>query len=255
MSKSELLVAEQVERADFSSANIYSAKPPAVPEAVKRHRKPPGGRVLQRSHEPPPKSVTVRKYQKIRPLVDQMDQAYGKYAQVVQNELLLAQAEECRNQMSAQVNAANAALSKMPNGPKANSFERQEYQAAEAIRDGLVQERDASSAAVDALRRQQFRPERKEELAKDFTAKRTDFLKAAAELAKSIEKAKEEYRELQGDSAVKDALAAIRRSRNTGAALGPSKNLQDVIDTIRKADRAYSPETNAPKKKRQKWKR
>jgi len=197
----------------------------------------------------------LEKYQKIRPLVDQMDQAYGKYAQVVQNELLLAQAEECRNQMSAQVNAANAALSKMPNGPKANSFEQQEYQAAQAIRDGLVQERDASSAAVDALRRQQFRPERKEELAKDFTAKRTDFLKAEAELAKSIEKAKEEYRELQGDSAVKDALAAIRRSTKKGAALGPSKNLQNVIDTIRKAERAYSPETNAPKKKRPEAKR
>jgi len=61
VSKSELLVAEQVERADFSSADICSAKPPAVPEAVKRHRKPPGGRVLQGLHEPPPKSVTVSK--------------------------------------------------------------------------------------------------------------------------------------------------------------------------------------------------
>src|SRR5208337_867729 len=60
VSKSELLVAEQVERADFSSAYICSAKPPAVPQAVKRHRKPPGGRVLQGFHEPPPKSVTVR---------------------------------------------------------------------------------------------------------------------------------------------------------------------------------------------------
>ena len=63
MSKSELLVAEQVERADFSSADICSAKPPAVPEAVKRHRKPPEGRVLQGFHEPPPKSVTVSKVQ------------------------------------------------------------------------------------------------------------------------------------------------------------------------------------------------
>ena len=61
MPKSELLVAEQVERTDFSSADICSAKPPAVPEAVKRHRKPPEGRVLQGFHEPPPKSVTVSK--------------------------------------------------------------------------------------------------------------------------------------------------------------------------------------------------
>ena len=69
VSKSELLVAEQVEHTDFSSADICSAKPPAVPEAVKRHRKPPEGRVLQGFHEPPPKSVTVRKESDaVRPL-------------------------------------------------------------------------------------------------------------------------------------------------------------------------------------------
>ena len=39
VSKSELLVAEQVECAYFSSVDICSEKPPAVPEAVKRHRK------------------------------------------------------------------------------------------------------------------------------------------------------------------------------------------------------------------------
>ena len=71
VSKSELLVAEQVERADFSSADICSAKPPAVPEAVKRHRKPPEGRVLQGFHEPPPKSVTVRKLRSVpEPRID-----------------------------------------------------------------------------------------------------------------------------------------------------------------------------------------
>ena len=64
MSKSELLVAEQVEGADFSSADICSAKSPAVPEAVKRHRKPPGGRVLQGFHEPPPKSVKISELRK-----------------------------------------------------------------------------------------------------------------------------------------------------------------------------------------------
>src|SRR5271166_4615818 len=65
VSKSEPLVAEQVERADFSSAGICSAKPPAVPEAVKRHRKPPEGRVLQGFHEPPPKSVTVSDFESL----------------------------------------------------------------------------------------------------------------------------------------------------------------------------------------------
>ena len=239
------------QRTDVASAGSATATADSPEEQLKSRGLRPSGPYFVVASE----GEALEKYRKIRPLVDQMAQAYGKYAQVVQNELLLAQAEEYHTQMSAQVNAANAALSKMPNGPRANSFENQEYQAAQAIRDGLVQERNSSSAAVEALRRQQFRPERKEQIAKDFMAKRSDFLKAEAELAKPIEKAKEEYRKLQGDSAVKDALAAIRRSRKTGAALGPSKNLQNVIDTIRKAERAYSPETNAPKKKRQEAKR
>ena len=71
MSKSELLVAEQVEcGADFSSADICSAKPPAVPEAAKRHRKPPGGGVLQGFHEPPPKSVTVSNFVVLQRWID-----------------------------------------------------------------------------------------------------------------------------------------------------------------------------------------
>ena len=71
VSKSELLVDVQVERTDFSSADICSAKPPAVPEAVKRHRKTPGGRVLQGFHEPPPKSVTVSSFPVVHPFPEQ----------------------------------------------------------------------------------------------------------------------------------------------------------------------------------------
>jgi hypothetical protein len=197
----------------------------------------------------------LEKYQKIRPLVDRLEQAYGEYARVVQNQLLLAEAEEYRNQMSAQVNAANAELSKMPNGPRANSLQKQEFLAAQAIRDNYVQERNSSSAAVEALRRQQFRPERNEQIAKDFMAKRADFLKAVPEWKKLMDKTREEYHKLQGDRAVKGALAAIRRSTKAAAALGPTKDLQSAIDTIRNAERAVSPETNAPKKKRQERKR
>jgi hypothetical protein len=64
------------------------------------------------------------------------------------------------------------------------------------------------------------------------------------------DKAMGEYRALQADPAIKDALAALRRSTKATALLGPSKAFQRSIDAIRDAERAYSPETAAPKKRK-----
>ena len=52
-----------------------------------------------------------------------------------------------------------------------------------------------------------------------------------------------------GDPSVKDAFSAFRRSKKETALLGPSKNLQNVHDTIKNARRNYVPEIAAPKKK------
>ena len=64
-----------------------------------------------------------------------------------------------------------------------------------------------------------------------------------------MDKALGEYRKLQGDPTVNDALAALSRSTKAASILGPSKNLQHAIDTIRNARRTYAPETAAPKRK------
>ena len=84
---------------------------------------------------------------------------------------------------------------------------------------------------------------------KDFNAKWSEFRKAADELTTLIEKAQGEYGKLQGDHSVKDALAALSRSTKAAAILGPSKSLQNAIDSIKNARRTYAPETAAPKKK------
>ena len=99
------------------------------------------------------------------------------------------------------------------------------------------------------MRAQQIPADRKEELVKDFKAKWSDFLKATDELTPLIDKALGEYRKLQGDPSVKDALAAFRRATKAPAILGPSRLFQRALDTIKEAKHAYSPETAAPKKK------
>jgi serine/threonine protein kinase/formylglycine-generating enzyme required for sulfatase activity len=191
----------------------------------------------------------LEKFEKVRPLIASMAQPFNMFAQALNNEMRLAGAEEIYNELRAWVDAANAVLAKMPNGTRTNSEEKLEYQNAKAALDVLTQDRDRSAGVVEAMRAQQVPAERKAELVKDFNSKWSDFLKAADELTPLIDKTLGEYRKLQGDASVKDALAAFSRSAKAAAILGPSKNLQNAHNAIRDAKRAYAPETAAPKKK------
>jgi hypothetical protein len=138
----------------------------------------------------------------------------------------------------------------MPNGSRANSFQNQEYQAAQAFRDGLVRERAAAAAReVEMFRGQQIPEGRKGELAKDLAEKRAIFLKSVAVIKPIIDQAEGDYRRLKGDSAVRDALNALGRSTKATVFLGPSREFRRAVDTLREADRAYSLETAVPKKK------
>jgi formylglycine-generating enzyme required for sulfatase activity len=186
---------------------------------------------------------------KIRPPISQMAKAFEQYALVLQNEMQIAETEAFRSLRSEQVDAANKDLSTMLNGARANSLQNEQYQVARAFREGLERERDGAARAVELLRSQQVPPARKEELGKDFAAKRSDFTKADNELKPIYDKAMAEYRKLQADPTVKEALDSFRSSTKAAAYLGPSKNFQAGIDAIKRAERAYAPEIAAPKKK------
>jgi hypothetical protein len=191
----------------------------------------------------------LEKVETIRPLINEMAKAFGEHSLVLQNEADLAGGEEYLNSLNARIDAVNAVLAKIPNGSKSNSMEKQAYQETKATVDGLVQQRDDASGMVDALRAQQVSPEDKEKLATEFLAKRSDFLKATAELRPVYDKAISEYNKLQEDPAVKDALAAYKLTTKSAAAPGPSKNFQKAFALLRDAEWAYSPETAAAKAK------
>ena len=63
----------------------------------------------------------IEKFEKIRPLIASIAQPFNMFALALRNEMLLADAELYYNEMRARVVAANAVLSKMPNGNRANS--------------------------------------------------------------------------------------------------------------------------------------
>ncbi len=187
--------------------------------------------------------------QKTQPLINQMAQAYAEYEMVLRNEMLLRTEEEYRADLTTQIDAANATLSSMPNGARANSSQNEAYQLTRGDRDVLNRAREATDRDIEALRSQQVPAGRKDELAKTFETKRLEFFKASDELRPIYEKAMGEYRKLQSDPSVKDALGAYGRSTKTAAFLGPSKDFKSGQEKIKLAKRLYQPETPPTKKK------
>ena len=97
----------------------------------------------------------LQKFENVKPLIAAMAQPFNTFAQALSIDMLLADAEAYHSEMRAQVDAANTILSKMPNGPRANSEEKLEYQMAQDGVNRLAQERDSAARLVEARRAQQ----------------------------------------------------------------------------------------------------
>jgi formylglycine-generating enzyme required for sulfatase activity/serine/threonine protein kinase len=191
----------------------------------------------------------LEKFDRLSPLISQLSQACRKYAWAREVEANLAVAQENLNLAQSALDAANTVLSKMPNGRSDDSQKKEAYAFQQSYCAGLTADRDAYSADVVALRAQQPPPGVKEELAKAYTARWAEFREAGPPVALMLDKAKEEHRRLQADPAVREALAAIRRSTKAEVSLSSPKNLQNAIDAIRTTATVCSPEASAPKKK------
>jgi serine/threonine protein kinase len=190
-------------------------------------------------------------YRQIRPLIDELSQAYGLYAQAFQNAELLAEMVQSRLELAAQIDALGKNLRGMPNGPRATSLQRQEYQTAQAYHDNLTQQRTQTVQTIERLEGHQVSPERKQELTSNFVTKKTAFLKAEPEFTKLFEKARQEYARLRSDKDVKELLEKIRMSTKTATRLGPSKQLDTAMNMVRRVKRECSSDMSVPKKKRQ----
>ena len=178
-----------------------------------------------------------------------MVQLRDKYVQILSLEDNLATAEFNHDLVRLNFDEASAVHSKMPNGGRANSAEKDQYELQRQICEGLRQQRDAWWKTVEARRSEQAPAGLKAQLVQNFTARQLEFRKAAGDLMPLLEKAREEHRRLEHDPVVTDALDAIRRSTKAAADLSPVKNLQNAIDTIKKAGRAFALPTNTTKKK------
>jgi hypothetical protein len=222
-----------------------TAVPDTPEERLKAHGLIPSGSYYVVASEP----EALVKCREINALIAQLDQAFGKYAQVFRNKMLLAGAEEYRDLIKGELDSAKSDLSNRPNGARDNSMLKEQYAMAKSVVDGLNLELQQAQAQVDALQGLQVADGVREELRKDYDAKWSIFLKAADEVAKLIEQAKDDHRKAENDPAVTAALDVLRRSTKAAPTLGTTRNLQNELERIRKAAQRYSLEASAPKKR------
>ena len=191
----------------------------------------------------------LQKYDQIVPIINQMGQLSTNYGQIVRKQAFLAEAEQDHTVAKAAFDEAAAVLSKMPNGARANSAEKDQYEAQRIYRDGLQQQREFYWKAVEALRAQQAPAGVKEQLERDFAAREAEFRTMAGEALAILEKARDEHRKLEHDPVVKHALEAIRESTKAAVDLSSSRPLQTAIGKIRAVGRNLPVQTSTPNKK------
>ena len=156
------------------------------------------------------KLAALDKFEQVVPLMDQIGRLSRKYAEFTQIRRPVGRCgDRSRRAATPAFDEANATLSRMPNGTKVNSQLNQLYAEQRLHCDNLARQRNACLEAVSMLRGQRAPAGVKQELERDFIAKRSEFLKAANELMPSLEKAKAEHKKLQDDAVVK---VARRRS-------------------------------------------
>jgi hypothetical protein len=186
---------------------------------------------------------------KVRPLVQYMAQAHGKFAVVLENEMLLEEAEDYKIRVVSEIGNVDLAL---PDMPRRNILEKQQALQAQQWRNQLSKELNVTNNQIAALHRRQVPQGVKMKLEKDFEQKRSDFLSAAADLRPLADKTMGEYNELKGNASVKNALNAYKQLTKANIPLGPSKDFVKAIQFVKSAERTYSPETAAPNKKKKK---
>lgn len=191
----------------------------------------------------------IEKAEAIRPLIDKMVRSAGSLAQVLQDEGDLVEAQERFDRLRIRADDLAAYLKQIPTGNRANIMQKREYEETGAVRGEIDIAREAAETDVATLRGRQVSAERKRSLSEDFTASRTECLKAASELRQLCDAVKADYDRLQADPDVKKDIAEVQRITKSTATLGPSKQIRSIAETAERIRRDFSPDTPMSKAK------
>lgn len=182
---------------------------------------------------------------KIQPRYAELEVFYQKISAVVANQDAYDELDREYAVVTQQYRDVGAEINAFPT--TSNSELKQQYRNLLDLEKQLSFRRNELNAALD-LRYKTLTPDwKREELIKDFQAKRQEFLTTSRGLRAQGDEVIARYVMLAKDNAVKGALSALGNSTKTKVELGPSPEFKKKSTLLKNAERMLSPETSRRK--------
>jgi hypothetical protein len=188
-----------------------------------------------------------QKIANMRPVMLDMETRFNQWAAILHNEDEFQYLTDYRVQLGGHLTDVDNEIARMPQN---NPLQRQAVQQSRIYRQRIDQEMRDNLSQIEIRRKRLVGPAVKEKMENDFGKAREKFLQAAGETQPLYDKVKEEYAILSKNSTVKNALTAHGERSIVKFKLGPSDKLKKDVANVIKYEKAFSPETAVPTKKR-----
>ena len=146
------------------------------------------------------------------------------------------------NQMRSQINQATQQMNSLPRfrGRFASSYAQEAYNELTVYRNQLQMQVNQETAWLNQLQSQKADPKAKEKIDAEVNDRRDAYHQAIQDLRTLADSVTKKYGELQKDSEVKDALAALGKGKREKPKLGPSHDFLNSVKLLEKLEKAES---------------
>jgi hypothetical protein len=176
-----------------------------------------------------------KQYREITPIFDLVEAAYVEFQAILEVETLVQTLDDQRIVLEARINEIGLELGRITGSrlPEDQVYRTELNTELPLRKEALNNTNRDLRIAVKRL----ANPARKKAVYDEFFTRRDQFLAASRELQPIVKRATAEYRKLDQDAAVKDALRAVESDTNSNVKLGPSKSLKNAIGRLTRAER------------------
>jgi hypothetical protein len=201
-------------------------------------------------------SPFLERWKAVRPDYQDLVGRAKQIADVEAERALVSELDDNLILVRQQIDVINNELGALPVG--GNNLVRQRRQELETARKEFDNRRAALRAEID-LRRKRIPPEPQiHQLYQDYDRQRQQFLNRTGDVRSLLDQTLKEYNALATDTAIKDALSALRQSTKSQVELGPSPDFKTAQRELSVAQRnvqtplrkgPVAPKKGQPKKK------
>ncbi len=146
------------------------------------------------------------------------------------------------NQMRSQINQANQQMNSLPRfrGRLSSSYAQEAYNELMVYRNQLQVQVNQESAWLNQLQSQKADPKAKDKIDAEVNDRRDAYHQALQDLRTLADSVTKKYADLEKDSEVKDAIAALGKGKREKPKLGPSHDFLNNVKLLEKLEKAES---------------